>query len=572
MNRKHWQDGEGHPPAGLLLLHLEDELEGRSAENVSRHVERCALCQLACGQLEHGMKQFTAFRDSVDLPVPAPQTQELKARLLAESARSAQSTVLAGIRGFFRFDSPRRMGFAFAGAAVCILVWFSVYLSAPGSSVYASQILDKARNASDSLFAHSKVLNQKVRMRRGTSVIERSVHRSRQAVAEAREPGIDAEFQEALDLAHVNWNDPLNANDFAGWRALQQKHTDSVKETAQAVTITTSVAGAAIAAESLTLSRSDWRPIARSVEVRGEAPIEISEVSYEIGDSLLPMTALATGSAEPAAAAAKDVTAKSAEVSAVELETAEVDLREALHSIGADVSAAPEIWQAEHTVVVRACPVSAGEAEEIGKAIARIPHVRQVGGNSENRRQAGGSGWHSTVAPLAGALENRLGGADEAHRFVESLQTRSAHVLAEAAALDQLGRRYPVEAIKALSPVLRVRVNRLAASLLSALQHDSADYVKSMSPILDEMGQQLNVKEPAEDGRNLPNCLTWQENAALAAPHLRELDKSVSLLFVPTQAPESGPGTPGELLSNSLRDRHFLERHLMSTCQLFGAN
>jgi len=572
MNRKHWQDREGHPPAGLLLLHLEDELEERAAQAVRSHVEQCAQCQDSCRQLEGGMEQFMSFRDAAELPVPGPRTQALKARLLAESAGSARMPVIARLRGLLQFDSPRRLAFALSGAALCLIIWLSVYLGNPGQSVYASQILDKARNASDSLLAQSKVLNQKIRMRRGTTVIERSVRHSKQVSAEAREPSIDAEFQQTLDLAHVNWNDPLNAGDFAAWRAAQQKPADTVKETAQGVTITTSVAGAAIAEESLTLSRSDWRPIARSVEVRGEAPIEIGEVSYEIADSL-PAQALAiNGVSSSAAAAEKPAAGPAVEASAVELESAELDLREALHSMGADVSAAPEIWDAEHTVFLRAFPESAGQAEEIRNAIGRIPHVKQAPTNSESRRQAGRPGNYTTAPPLAGALEDRLGGAQQMSKFLGSLRTRSTHVLAESAALDQLGKRYSVDVIKALPPALRPRVNRLAASLLSSLQRDSAEYVKSISPVLDDMAQRSNIKASGEDGRNLPSCLTWQENAALAAPQWRDFDKSVSLLFVATQAETPVAPSAAELLANSLRDRDFLERHLMSTCQLFGAN
>jgi hypothetical protein len=575
MKRESWQDRDGHPPADLLLLHLEDELEGRAADAVRLHLNQCAACRHECDQLERGMSNFMAFRDSVVLPTPAPRTTALHERLLRTEAEGSAIATIKRIGGLFRLNSPPRLAFVLGSAFLCMVVWLWIFLGTPRESVYASQILDNARNASDSLMAHAKVLNQKIRLRRGNLVIERSVHHGRQTPLQAQESRVDPQLQQDLDLAHINMNDPLNSNDFADWRTGQRGHIDSIKETLLDVTITTRVVGGAIAAGSLTLSRAGWRPIARSVEFRGEAPIEISELGYDISDSTSAMREPAIGSLAPGAAATISAPAARAEVSAAELEASELDLREALHSIGADVSAAPEIWRSEDTVLFRAFPQSARQKEAIGGAASRIPHVKEADKQSARLSAtplAQVPAPYTTAPPLAADLESKLGDAQAARSFLDSLSSRSSHVVAEAAALDQLGKRYTVDAVKALPPDLRVRVNRLAASMLSSLQHDSADYVKALSPTLDEMAHDLNVTAPAEDSKNLPGCLTWQENAALAAPQLRNLENNVSLLFVPTQTEKPIVPAADKLIADSLKARSFLELHLMSTCQLFGAN
>ncbi|MGA2171035.1 MAG: hypothetical protein ABSG62_22850 [Terracidiphilus sp.] len=576
MNRKLWQDRDGHPSADLLLLHLEDELEGRAAEILRAHVDQCAACRKECEQLQLGASRFTAFRDSVVVPMPAPRTNAFHERLLREEEERSSASFIGRLRGQFRINTPRRLAVAFGGVSLCLIVWISLFLSSPRQSVYASQLLDDARSASDSLIAHSKVLNQKVRLRRGSLVIERSVHHGRPAPVEVREPSIDSKLQQNLDLAHVDLNDPLNANDFAAWRAALSEHTDTVQETAQGVIITTRATGAAISEGSLTLSRSGWRPIARSVEVRGEEPIEISEVSYDISDSPSMVAASPIGALAPSAASNVNAAAAPVEVSTTELETSELDLREAFHSIGADVSAAPEIGRSEQTVLYHASTTKPGEMEAIREAASRIPHVKetekQLARLAEPPPLAGGSGAYTTTPPLAAALEAKLGDAQAVAGFLESLRSRSTHVLAEAAALDALGKRYSVDAIKALPPELRGRVNRLAASMLSSLQHDSADYVKALSPTLDEMAHERNIAEPSDDGTNLPGCLPWQQNAALAQPQLQDLAKDVSLLFVANRTEKPVVLTSDQLLSDSLRARLFLDLHLMSTCQLFGAN
>lgn len=575
MNRKNSQDRDGHPPADILLLHLEGELDGLAANTVQTHVEQCLECRLACQQLEMGMARFTAFCDSVAVPARAPNVDALHERLM-EAAEGSTPSLVSRLGGLFRIGSSRRLVFASGGVAVCLIVWIAFFLSSPRQSVYASQILDDARSASDSLISHAKVLNQRIRLRRGSMVVERSVHHGRQATIPAKGSKIDPQLQQELDLAKINLDDPLNANDFAQWRAAQPEHTDSVKETSQSVTITTRVTGSTITEGTLTLSRSGWRPIARSVELRGEAPIEISEVSYDISDSSSPNPPSAIGALRPIGDASIANPAAAPEVSRDELEASELDLREALHSMGADVSAAPAIWRTGQTVLIYASAEKPAEMAEIRAAARRIPHVEESNKPpaplTESAQTIAQSGPYVTTPPLAAALEARLGDAQSMHAYLESMQTRSAHVLAEAAALDQLGKRYAPGTIKTLPLDLRTRVNRLAASMLSSLQRDSGDYVKSVSPTLDDMAHDLNVAAPKDDGANLPGCLSWQQNAALAAPQLREFTRDVSLLFVPNKTEKPTEVAAEPVLSDSLRARSFLELHLMSTCQLFGAN
>lgn len=229
MNRKQWQARAGHPPADLLLLHLEDDLGGNTADAVREHLGECATCRLTCEQLKLGLARFTSFRDEASIAVPAPRPEVLRARL-TEALQPPQSFA-ERLRALVRINTPRRLGFALGGLSLGLVVWISMFLASPRQSVYASQLLTEARDASDSLIAHSKVLNQKVRLRRGALVIERDVHRGRPTPLQANEPKIDGNLQQDLTLAHVDLDDPLNAQDFALWRAAQNNPRDSVKET-----------------------------------------------------------------------------------------------------------------------------------------------------------------------------------------------------------------------------------------------------------------------------------------------------------------------------------------------------
>lgn len=553
MNRKRWQDRDGHPYAALLVLHLERELEGQEAESVRLHVDQCAECRSVCEQLQRGFSHFVAFQEQVVVPQGSPHPEALRERMLAAVTGNRKTTLSARLLGLFGAIPNLRLGFALGGAAVALILALVVFLGNPGQSVYASQILDQARVASDSLAGHAKILNQTVRLRRGAFVLERNVLHGQKDAAQTSEPAIGMGLKQALELAHIDLNDPLNANDFAAWRAAQPRHTDSVRETAQELIITTHISGSLIEEGSLTISRSGMRPIARSVEMHGEAPIEISEVSYQITDlpALQPQTTALAPAPTPRGSTEAAASTATAVVSTADLEVSEIDLREALHNIGADTTAAPQIWRSEGTVLFRSTPTDSRQDERIRKTVARIPHVQEMADLSAPPEQ-----------PRPAAADSSLA----------ALQLRSAHVLAEAAALDQLGKRYSTERVKGLPPNLRVRVNRLAASLLSSLQHDVTDYFKSLSPRLDAMALDLKSPAASDDGRNLPTCLTWQQNAALASPELRDLDRSISLLFQTQGAQGSAAPVEEKLIGESLRARSFLERHLLSTCQLFGAS
>jgi hypothetical protein len=580
MNREDWQDREGHPPAGVLLLHAQDELDGAAADAVRAHLEQCGPCRAMRLQLQHGESRFIAFRDSVVVPGPAPRSKVLRERLARMETKASSKPFIERLRGLIRINMPGRLAFALGGVSICLIVFVSYYLSAPRQSVYASQLLDDARNASDSLISHSKVLNQKIELRRGNLVIRRTVHHGRQVALQTHDSSIDPQLEHELNLAHVDLDDPLSANDFAAWRASQQGDTDSVKETSQSVIITTRVPGAEIAAGSLTLSRSGWRPIARSVEVRGEAPIEISEVSYDISDTKSSVPESAIGALAPGDAPNEggggNTSSTTPQVSATELETSELDLREALHTIGADASAGTAIWTSNHTVFFHISNQIHGQEAAIRETSLRIPHVKEADREAARLpariQPLEGAGPYTTTPPLAAALQQKLGDAQAANIFLNSFRARSSHVLAEAAALDQFGKRYPVDTIKTLPPDLRARVNSLAAAMLSSLQRAAADYVKLLSPPLDDIARDLNVSAAADDNSNLPGCLSWQQNAALASPQLQGLARDVSLLFIPNRSESPVEPAAGKLLSDSLGARAFLDAHLMSTCQLFGPN
>jgi hypothetical protein len=572
MNRKYWQDHEGHPPAALLLLHLEAELEGLDAEAVRNHVSSCEHCRATCEQLELGKGRFDEFRESVILPASAPRGAELQRRLQKERQSRRADGLLTRTRRLLMGNSKRRLVFVMGTASIAVIVGLVVFLGNPHQSVYASQILNDARNASDSLVAQSKVMNQKFLLRRGKVVIERTAHHGKAPAAGAKQGGLDPQLQKSLDLARIRLEDPLSVNDFTEWRSEQSGHSDSVKETSRAFIITVHVNGSEVTEGSLTLSRSELRPIARSVEFRDESPIEITEESYSISDLKSPESATEAAPVNASAPEGANAAAEVRQPSVLDLEKSEIDLREAFHAAGLDISASPVIWTADHTVFYHATPRTDSQRQAIENTASRVALVKRAERapvESALRDLGELKGPYKTTPPLQSALVQFLGSEGASSSFLDSLGMRTEKVEREASALNELGLRYSPEDVKALPPDLRKRVSALASSLLSTLQHDTADLEKFITPVLGGVSQGVNVNRSSADDDNLPGCLTWQQSAKLALPRLQQLRRDLLLMFTTQESESPANPKPEETLSDAGRIRSFLQAHLISTCELF---
>jgi len=139
----------------------------------------------------------------------------------------------------------------------------------------------------------------------------------------------------------------------------------------------------------------------------------------------------------------------------LELETSELDLREAFHSIGPTFRESRDMDRRSNGLL----PYLHAEAGRNGRnqeSRSRIPHVEEAGQQLARACCAAAAIRRTrpdaSTPPLASALQAKLGDAQAVNTFLESFRTSSTHVLAEAAALEQLGRRYPADQIKNLPP------------------------------------------------------------------------------------------------------------------------
>src|SRR5262249_52687051 len=127
--------------------------------------------------------------------------------------------------------------------------------------------------------------------------------------------------------------------------------------------LTTNTKESAIREASLTVDANDWRPVEEKIQLEDGARIEVSEVLLRIGAS------------EPILA--DDVKSKEREVSPEGLLASEVDVRAALHEIGADLGEPWEIERSSDGLIVRGTLSSGEKLAAARERLSRIPHVTE---------------------------------------------------------------------------------------------------------------------------------------------------------------------------------------------------
>ncbi len=541
-----------HPTIGELLLYKEAEMDPIRAKLTEDHLAGCEKCRQECAAVSQGMLNFMALVHSAQVPAPqsSPSFLATSAHEVAASPRARRSFFPAFARSFAAF-SMRRM--AFAGVFVCLVVIGVLLFQASQPSARASQFLTRSIAGSDSIEKSHKVLRQNVRIQQGSRVVEKGILRGvkyQSGGAQIR----DAVLEETLRQAAVDWDDPLNPRDFARWRDMQKGGSDKLSESAIAVTITTATQDPVISAESLTLARSDWHPVARRIDFKAQLPVQITE----IGSELIDADTVASAHIPPADLSAPEGPKPP---STFQMEESELRLRETLSSLGMDTTAAPEIWRGRDSVHFRAYPVSPGDAEKLRAAVRSIPFV--VEGRAAPAVVSGATPplnrEYESGAPFAGALEKGLGGLEQANQYLTSIQDQYRRTLAQSAVVSGLSERYP--AGYSMPESLETRLELLVAGHVAEEKRELLAYLELLSKGMELLGAK-DIQEAAPGG----NCEQWQEPARSVAAGLRDLQLSFMRLFVADKSETALADTPEAMLARCERLKASLARHLAALC------
>jgi hypothetical protein len=290
--KQFWWASREHCGEDILLSLLDGELSIMQARRVHKHLERCWTCRARRDALEKTILQFVGYRTQLISPhMPPPRHR--RERFLASLDELIQSKKKPWWSHFAQTSRrfyPQMMSPVLASAlvvgAAAVLLLFIWQRSLPPMS--AGVLLAKAQ-ASDSQPAattHSGVIYQKVEIRTKSNRLERAIYRDisgkRKPRHAAATPANEA-MKQKVELAGIDWQEPLSVRDFRDWHDRQLAPVDKVSRSGdQLLTLTTSVPAGPIASEVLTVRADDFHAVGRTVEMRGDERIEIAELNYAV--------------------------------------------------------------------------------------------------------------------------------------------------------------------------------------------------------------------------------------------------------------------------------------------------
>jgi Putative zinc-finger len=414
-----WDENEGHPEEGKLLLYLDGELPSREVALVQAHLTACWSCRMNADRVQEAVFTFIEYRDQVWRPFTAPppsneqnfagRLQGLKnqlgnrswlARLYGSSIWGISASRLAGLS---RPPIWRSAGLTVILTAIALFMWLD---RAP--VVTASELLQKASEAqARELRARVEpVIYQKLRIKGGQRTttwelwcdtanarFRQSVKSTKeQAVGQADEAALLTELTEVLRANRMNPQRPLSPASFQMWReslTAKQEEVSRLQTEAgemlrlRVLPITEPSAGQIIEA-SLVVRAHDWHPLAQTLMVWGENEIrdyELSETAYEVVP-LAALTVFAEPTPSPAASTGRIPVAGSPAPfvrplpTAAELQNAEIAAIYVLHQLKADLGEQLEVErESGERIVVRGQVETPERKQELIAAIKDITWV-----------------------------------------------------------------------------------------------------------------------------------------------------------------------------------------------------
>ena len=546
-----------HPGQALLLLYFAQELPSGQSREIASHLGHCWTCVATAERLKQGIQIFIESRDSLassQFEVPSPSARALRERM--ESRTRERGTVSRCWHALaatlhLPFSRPLQIAALFS-VSLCA---FLLFITRP-PNLNAAEVLRrasasvKAENSSRSRWVH-----RKIRIRSGSKVVDWESYRGAGEVS-ARRTAESAEWTRIL-RGPISWDDPLSISDFSEWRDRHHPVHDSIAESNDRITLTTSgQRDEGIHSSSLTVRRADWHPIAKSITLDGRQLVEVTELVWEVREvtSLRANHSLATGE-RPLAPAPSRKQAPVAPVSdTFDRELAEIRVRDALFSLRVGLTGEEPgfiITSEPEALIVEVATQSAAREASIRTALSQIAGVRaNVLGPGALRdaasretvpasRPPGVVADHHWSQPLLwDVLVTKRGSAQAAAEYAGKVLTSAGKVRALVAQAHGLSARYPPEVCRTLSDDAQSQLDGLVGKVMRSLAHSSDQYTELLTAGFDRAATAL---PPFSD-------LSWQRRADLLFRLVSERDPLLANLFAVTDADKDRALTPEQAL------------------------
>ena len=537
---KGWDEKEGHPTEGVLLLYLDGELPPKEAALVEEHLTACWSCRMNAERVQEAVFDFIEYRDQIWRPFTAPppsNEQNFAGRLQELKDQLGHRSWLARLSGSWRWGISasrfaalsRPLIWAVAGLGVALAATALFTLLDREPVVTASELLQKAGEAqARELRARVEpVIYQKLQVKRGGRTVTWELWcdtvnaRFQQSMKSGKEaagsqPGEEAlltELTQVLRANRMNPQRPLSPASFQQWRQSLAAKREEVSRLGtgdgemlklRVLPVATPSAGQ-ITEASLVVRAQDWHPLSQTLKVQGENEIrdyELNETAYEVVP-LAALTIFTEPESAPTPAATPGATPGRITVSAspapfltptptiAELQSAEIEALYVLHRLKADLGEQLEVARAAGGRVVVQGQVETLERKR--ELIAAIKEISWVEARIQTFDEAAGrSARVKAPAKTETSAEPRPGAAPSA--VINHFEERLANYLAERADPAQKNRA-----------VINRQITQLASGIFAessaALAHGWA---------LRRLAERFNENGDAQDG-------------AVAAERLREI-------------------------------------------------
>jgi hypothetical protein len=497
-----------HPEDDILIGYAGGEADPSAEAGLAAHLAACPECRARVDGIQATLGNYSGWLAELkrELPLPPAPWMDLRARMRSLDA-GRQGRVM-------RFPAPRPW-WAAAAAAIAVAVAIP-WLTAP-RVVNASELLQKAIAQEKHAPARGEI---RVKIR--NLIYTRPAKRDRAAPLKVAGIENDAELSKRFAAAGYDWDNPLSAASFAGWRDGLHDRRDAVDVLEHAYRIETTSASNELAGVGLTLRVSNLQPVSETFRFRDNSVVEISEASAAPAPAMQPAPAVIAALPEP-------------EAPPVFTPGDELRVIAALNRAGADlgepVDVAPD--QAGRQLRVTATGLDPARQEELRAALAGLPHVdlRFESPQAVTDTAAGhATGVVQAPGPLQTRLETYFGGRALVDNYINDVIAASERSLSRAHALRALGERFPAERERALAPSEREVLSGLVRRHLSALRALAAQLPAKLEPLAGPPPQATPAR-----------CGPWQECAIEMVQAAQRLDAALSRALAsaqPSQSPE----------------------------------
>ena len=563
-----------------LLGYLDGELPKPAMLRAAEHIQSCWTCRTELERLKEDIGTILDAQNRIILPGVPPPPQpwpRLEPRIAAQLTAKESLFSQLWRRATTAYELlPRPLCL---GAAVAGLLVIAAILSLSPSTLSANEVLRKLSDAEArrmpstiGVFVRQKVRVRKTARRDG---LTRSGEVDSWRSANAVHWKIDEADPVALDLqdryrARKTLNDlPISAASCGNWSAggaLDGK----VIRSSSAMEIVFTTPNQSIEADflglALQVNPDDWHVTEMRLEF-ADAAFDISEEELNVFSRKdVPADVLASFDAPVQATIGAKLSAKIAppvvpDISAqLDLDEVEMNVRFALHQIGADLGEPLEIRRDAGLVAVRAWQVSP-ERQELLKDLLDKPgvHLELVppgDASSVNQLPPASLSPPASADPgfspeLRRLDEERLmkwfGSTTAKEVFTRSALAAMTDLLSRLFAMKQLADRWPADTKARLSSSANSHLTTMVKDDFRSAANRSAELKAMVGPLVKAFVPDANVTPSAE----APTA--WQNASTVGLETAKEADRLLRSLITTTSAPLSlDRGLP--LLNQKLSD------------------